>query len=742
MVSLIESFKFPILAFSNTPTRKTSINHPFLAIASILGLSFCELIRQFLGPKSCTEGASYPISGNDITATCGSRVASPTTRRNARRARSQGVYIWMTTYGRGSGDDGRSSYVLRRGLPVLGLLNPSRSSSAIATLPRASASSSGIMRLACLPTRSNLTRAFAPARHPWPESRVLYRGLLCHGRTHHLRRTPHDTFSSLFLNSAFRKVYSTRCVHSPAATGQSRPGKTWSLAGLVAVFGASAVSVHLNSDRSETLAEAPPDYDEQKGGPEATCRKFFRLAEVAHHGATSERPWVIKGTGVYDITDWIISHPGGKVILRAAGSAVEPYWDIFTIHKKEDVYQILEQYRIGDVDPRDLVDGQVPKDSIDDPFRDDPQRSPRLIFLTERPCNAESPPSALSSFITETPVFYVRHHFWVPRIDEASYQLTIDVGDGSDEKTYTLSDLRTKFPQHTITAVLQCSGNRRAHMNEGAGREASGLKWDVGAISNAEWRGPLLRDVLRDAGLDLDQPGESLRHAQFLGEDAYGASIPLEKAIDPRGDVLLACEMNGETLPPDHGYPVRVVVPGNTGARSVKWVNQVTLAEDESPSQWQRRDYKCFGPNETRDKVNWDEAPAIQETPVQSAITAIRRDKDTRDLDSLVVEGYAFSGGGRRIIRVDVSVDNGQTWEQAHIEPHKSRGHRAWSWSLWNYRCPRPPAGSQVIVKAIDETYNTQPDTYGPTWNFRGNLTNSWHRVHIDDSTLDDTQRK
>lgn len=597
------------------------------------------------------------------------------------------------------------------------------------------------MRPAFLPTRSNLTRAFTPARHLWPESRTSSESFLCYGRAYYLRRGSPGTSTSLSLDNKSRKAYSTRDT-SPATTTQCHRGKSWSLVGLVAAFAASAVAVRLNRDKREALAEAPPHRDGHGGGTEATGRKVFRLAEIAQHGAASERPWVIKGTGVYDITDWIISHPGGKVILRAAGSAVEPYWDIFTIHKKEDVYQILEQYRIGDVDPRDLVDGQVPKDSIEDPFRDDPQRNPRLIFLTERPCNAESPPSALSSFITETSLFYVRHHFWVPQVDETSYQITVDIGDGSDEKTYSLSDLRTKFPQHTITAVLQCSGNRRTHMSEGAGREASGLKWDVGAISNAEWRGPLLRDVLRDAGLDLDQPAEDLHHAHFSGEDAYGASIPLEKAIDPRGDVLLACEMNGETLPPDHGYPVRVVVPGNTGARSVKWVNQITLAEEESPSQWQQRDYKCFGPNEARDKVNWDKAPAIQETPVQSAITAIRHDKDARDLNSLVVEGYAFSGGGRRIIRVDVSVDNGQTWDQAQIEPHQSQGHKEWSWSLWKYRCPRPPAGSQVIVKAVDETYNTQPDTHGPTWNFRGNLANAWHRVRIDDSLMDDTQRK
>ncbi|KAJ5698538.1 hypothetical protein N7462_000543 [Penicillium macrosclerotiorum] len=513
---------------------------------------------------------------------------------------------------------------------------------------------------------------------------------------------------------------------SPGPASPPNNSRTsWSIAGLTITLVASVAVVAFHNSNSELLADAPfgADFIVRK-----ERKNIWRLDEIRQHGAEAERPWIIKGTGVYDITDWIPTHPGGKIILRAAGSSIEPYWDIFSIHKREDVYQILEQYRIGDVDPQDLIDGQVPHDSIDDPFRDDPKRDPGLVVLTPRPCNAETPPAALSSFITKTPFFYIRHHFWVPHIDETSWQMTIDIGDGSDAKTYTLNDLRTKFPQYSITAVVQCSGNRRTHMSEGSHREASGLKWDVGAISNAEWRGPLLRDVLRDAGLDLNRLPEELRHAQFLSEDSYGTSIPLDKAIDPRGDVILACEMNNEALPPDHGYPVRVIVPGFTGARNVKWVNRITLSDEESPSQWQQRDYKCFGPNELREKVDWDRAPAIQETPVQSAITAIQNDPE-----SIVVEGYAFSGGGRRIIRVDVSVDNGQTWEQAQIEPHKQHGHKTWSWSLWKYRCPRPPAGSFVVVKAVDEAYNVQPDTHGPTWNFRGNLVNAWHRVRVED---------
>lgn len=472
----------------------------------------------------------------------------------------------------------------------------------------------------------------------------------------------------------------------------------------------------------------------QEQSSTASGRKHFRMDEIRQHGSDSPNPWVIFGTGVYDITDWIESHPGGKVILRAAGSAVEPYWDIFTIHKTDDVYQILEQYRIGDVDPRDLVDGGVPHHHIEDPFREDPSRDPRLLVRSERPCNAESPASALLTFLTETCLFYVRNHLWVPQVDPSAYEIVIDLGDG-EEKKYTLSDLQTKFPQHTITAVLQCSGNRRSHMSEGAGREASGLKWGVGAISNAEWRGPRLRDVLRDAGLNLEDPPEELCHAQFNGEDAYAASVPIEKVLDPRGDVLLVCEMNGETLPRDHGYPVRVLVPGNTGARSVKWVNRITLSEEESNSQWQQRDYKCFGPNHSRETVDWDSAPAIQETPVQSAVTALQA-KD----DSLQVEGYAFSGGGRRIIRVDISTDNGETWDQAELIPDKALGSKAWSWTRWKYQCKRQQTGSHVVVKAVDEAYNTQPDTHGPTFNFRGNLTSAWHRVKISEGK-DDTQK-
>lgn len=468
--------------------------------------------------------------------------------------------------------------------------------------------------------------------------------------------------------------------------------------------------------------------------------KKIRLSEVKEHGKDAETRWVIKGTKVYDITDWVPNHPGGEVILRAVGGVIDKYWDIFTIHKKPDVYDILETYLIGEVDERDLVNGCVPSDDIDDPFDKDPKRDPRLRVITDKPCNAETPEESLSNFITPDQTFYVRNHLWVPPADESgNSKITIELYDG-EEVEYSISDLKSKFAQIEVTATLQCSGNRRKHMTEGS-RSTNGLQWNTGAISTANWTGVRLRDILHDTGFPVNDPPDEVQHIQFQGSEAYGASIPIEKALSRKGDVLLVHSMNGKPLSPDHGFPLRVIVPGHVAARSVKWLSKITLSDEESHSQWQKRDYKCFGPNQGGNDIDWESAPAIQETPPQSAITSIRNisahtplDRLARQVygleeDSVVVEGYAFSGGGRGIVRVDVSADNGRTWTQAELLPDDAKGSKSWAWKRWRWVLPRRLAGRVFICKAVDEAYNTQPESYEPNYNFRGNLTNAWHRV-------------
>lgn len=476
-----------------------------------------------------------------------------------------------------------------------------------------------------------------------------------------------------------------------------------------------------NSVHAESPAEGKP--------------RKIRMSEVRKHGRGAETRWVVRKEKVYDITDWIPNHPGGEVILRAVGGVIDVYWDIFTIHKKQDVYDILEQYYIGDVDPQDLVDGHVPQDDIEDPFTDDPERNQGLKIHSAKPCNAESPVGVLDKFITPTEKFYVRNHLWAPKIDAESYRLTIELPDG-EEKVYSLEDLK-KFKQVDVTTTLQCSGNRRKHMTEGS-RYTNGLQWGIGGLSTAKFRGVRLRDVLTDAGFSAQEAEESeMKHVQFQGAEAYGSSIPLEKAMSRHGDVLLVHEMNGQPLSQDHGFPIRSLVPGHVAARSVKWLNRIVLSEDESQSQWQQRDYKCFGPNESGANVDWSAAPAIQETPVQSAIVSLRDlPKGDRLLqvygleeEAVEVKGYAFAGGGRAIVRVDVSPDDGRTWTQAELLDDDAEGSRRWAWKQWRLVVPRRLAGRNFVVKAVDDSYNTQPEGFEPHYNFRGNLTSGWHRV-------------
>ncbi|KAK1091706.1 hypothetical protein LTR48_005756 [Friedmanniomyces endolithicus] len=402
------------------------------------------------------------------------------------------------------------------------------------------------------------------------------------------------------------------------------------------VFIAAGLAYGLLAPAPPVLAESPDELPPNQ--------RLIRLDEIHEHNRTADTYWVFRGDKVYDITDWVPNHPGGEVILRAAGGSLEPYWNIFTIHQKQEVYDVLEH----------------------------------------------------------------------------------------------------------ITATLQCSGNRRSHMTQ-ASRPTVGLQWGVGAIGTATWTGVRLRDVLADAGLDLQDPDEDIKHLKFVGAEAYGASIPIDKAIDRHGDVLLAFSMNGQPLPRDHGFPLRVLVPGHVAARSVKWLSKIVISDEESTSQWQRRDYKCFGPNVRASHPDWDSAPAIQETPVQSAITSVRRVQADKLLDSalarvygleedsVVLEGYAFAGGGRHIVRVDISPDRGHTWLQAQLQDDGAKmgasgspdDHRAWAWRQWRAAVPATQVSGKFCVKATDDSYNVQPDTFEPTYNFRGNLANAWHRVPV-----------
>ncbi|XP_067320039.1 sulfite oxidase, mitochondrial [Anolis sagrei] len=454
----------------------------------------------------------------------------------------------------------------------------------------------------------------------------------------------------------------------------------------------------------------------------------FTRQEVSRHNNEASRVWVTYGSDVFDITDFIEQHPGGKSkILLAAGGALEPFWALYAMHNQEHVLEILRGFKVGQLSPE-----EPPQPTPGDPYADDPPRHPALQTNTLKPFNAEPPPELISeNYLTPNQLFFKRNHLPVPKVDPATYRLHVR-GPRGRTLSLSLQDLKKKFPKHEVTAALQCAGNRRAEMN--SLKNTNRLGWNIGAISNARWGGARLRDVLMQAGYKQDDEG----HVCFEGLDkdqsgtVYGASIPFEKAMSPEGDVLLAYEMNGEELPRDHGFPLRVLVPGIVGARNVKWLAKITVSPEESPSHWQQKDYKGFSPGVTWDTVDFSKAPAIQDMPVQSAITEPSAQTVIRP-GELTVKGYAWSGGGRRVIRVDVSLDGGKSWREAELIGEKQLPGRAWAWQLWqlNVSVPDGTRELNIVCKAVDTSYNEQPDTVGPIWNILGVLNNAWHRVHL-----------
>jgi sulfite oxidase len=476
------------------------------------------------------------------------------------------------------------------------------------------------------------------------------------------------------------------------------------------------------------------------------ANKVFSRAEVAKHKTQKDGIWVTYKNVVYDITDFVEQHPGGEQrIMLAAGGSVEPFWNLYRQHfGNKQVQEHLQKYQIGVLSDKEE---KIVYDTSD-PYASDPKRHAALLVHNEKPFNAETPVSLISNdtYITPNELWYVRHHHPVPVVEPKEYRLVIEGKGITSPVSLTLDDLKTLFKKRTVVATMQCGGNRRGAYNEI--EKTSGLAWQTGAISTAVWGGVLLRDVLEFAGVNVDDAEDEhgIEHVHMYPLDPpYDASIPVEKATHKRGDVLLAYEMNGTELPREHGYPLRSVVPGHIGARQVKWLTKIVTSEQESPSVWQQNvQYKGFSPNVKSFKnVDPSKVLSCQEMPVQSAIVEPGNSSYTISIDDddIDLSGYAWSGGGRPIVRVDVSADNGKTWVTAELGKgsEQKRG-RAWAWTLWKATIPltaelkklgKENGKIQLVCKAVDGSYNQQPENAHTLWNRRGILNNSWHRVDV-----------
>jgi sulfite oxidase len=353
-------------------------------------------------------------------------------------------------------------------------------------------------------------------------------------------------------------------------------------------------------------------------------------------------------------------------------------------------------------------------------------KDPRLLIRQESPFNGGPPPEAMrSSFVTPSGLFFVRNHGDVPEVDAAAFRLEVE-GAVHQPLALSLAELAA-FPRHEVTATIQCAGNRRSEL-AAAKPIPHELPWENEAVSNAVWAGVRLADLLRAAG-----PTATARHAALCGLDEaerhgkrfhFGGSIPLDKALQP--EVLVATEMNGEPLPAVHGFPVRLVVPGWIGARSVKWLHRIRLQEKPSDNYFQSVAYRLFPASVGPENVVWEEGTMLGEQAVNAVVTS-PRPGDRLRAGALRVEGIALAGGGRRVERVEISLDGGRSWTAAALGAEES----AWAWRFWDATVTLAAGAQEIVVRAWDSAAQTQPSTIEQVWNFKGYMNNAWARVPV-----------
>lgn len=348
-----------------------------------------------------------------------------------------------------------------------------------------------------------------------------------------------------------------------------------------------------------------------------------------------------------------------------------------------------------------------------------------MIVHSAEPLNAEPPPAALAEReLTDADTFYVRNHGPVPDIDPEAWRLRVG-GLVTRPLELSLADLQRGFDQHDVVAAMQCAGNRRGELMRV--RDIPGqLPWGPCATGNARWTGARLADVLAAAGT---APGAE--HVAFAALDVsdlasppqpFGASIPLGKAM--RAEVLLAWAMNGRPLPRVHGAPVRVVVPGYLGARSVKWVEQVTVQAGPSDNYFQAIDYHLL-PADT-DPSAAGPGAGLSLGPLAVNAGILTPDEHERvPAGPVTVTGYAVAGDGRRVARVDVSADGGLSWVQARLGEELG----PWSWRRWRATLQLPPGRAEVTARAWDSAASVQPESPAQLWNPQGYANTAWPRL-------------
>ena len=342
-----------------------------------------------------------------------------------------------------------------------------------------------------------------------------------------------------------------------------------------------------------------------------------------------------------------------------------------------------------------------------------------LVELQLATRNHGMPLEALRFDVTPVGLHYLLTHYDIPDVDPDTWRL--DVG-GLVERSLSLSldDLRAR-PAVEEVVTLECAGNGRALVDP----HVVSQPWLLEAVGNARWSGTPLGSLLEEAGV-----GDGAVEVLFTGldrgveggeEQSYARSLPLDEAL--RGEVLLAYDVNGVPLPPQHGFPLRLVVPGWYGMTSVKWLSRITVLDAPFGGYQMRQAYRL------RDEEGDDGEPLskirVRALMVAPGIPEFLSRARVVPAGTCVLEGRAWSGEGE-VTSVEVSADGGETWEEAELDT-ASLGPSAWR--RWTFEWQSVPGEYELCCRAHDAAGNTQP--LEPPWNLGGYANNAVQRIAV-----------
>jgi len=343
-----------------------------------------------------------------------------------------------------------------------------------------------------------------------------------------------------------------------------------------------------------------------------------------------------------------------------------------------------------------------------------------MIVRSARFLDLEMPPEFFNAWITPLPHFFVRNHMSEPgTLDAESWRLSIG-GEVETPLALSLRDLQAMI-WHSVTNTLECAGNGRAFQQP----HVPGIQWAKGAVGNARFSGPRLRDALQRAGVK-----STGKHVMFRGLDEvpgkvppFIRSIPIEKALD--GDTLIATHMNDAPLSKHHGFPARALVPGWIGAASCKWLSEIKVLDKEFDGNFMKPGYRMPNrPIRPGDPLNVDDSHVVTTLNVKSLIST-PLDGSIVKSRTLQIQGAAWAGEAD-IVKVEVSTDVGSSWHPAELSHQRAK----YAWRLWRYQWKSTKAGDYTIMsRASDDQGRVQPAT--AEWNPSGYLYNAIDHIQV-----------